>query len=211
MTGFTRRSFVGFCAAGAALTGLGGIVKAADEAAATDMLRPPGGQFEPAFLAACLKCDRCRSICHTGVISVATVDDGFMQARTPIMDFHKGSCDFCGDCQKVCPVGAVGAFDPMHDRLGVAIVQKDRCVAYFNGCTECREACPFDAISLDDAGHPVVDSGVCNGCGVCENICPALVYRSFAGGTRRGIVVVSPSRFEKLGKTAVEDESEMMA
>jgi ferredoxin-type protein NapG len=211
MTGCTRRSFVGFCTASAVLAGFGGAVKAADGASDTDILRPPGGQFEPAMLATCLKCDRCLSICHTGVISLAKVDDGFMKARTPTMDFHKGGCDFCGDCQKVCPVGALGAFDPAHNRLGTAIVQKDRCVAYFNGCTECREACPFNAISLDDAGHPVVDSSVCNGCGVCENICPALVYRSFAGGTRRGIVVASPSRFEKLGKTAVEDESEMMA
>jgi len=37
------------------------------------------------------------------------------------------------------------------------------------------------------------------------------VYRSFSGGTRRGIVVVSPSAYTRLGKTVVEDESEMSA
>ena len=158
-----------------------------------------------------MKCDRCRSVCHTGVIGVAEVGDGFLRARTPKLNFHRGSCDFCGDCQRVCPTGAIGAFDPEADKLGVAVVQKDRCVAYYQGCVECQKACPFEAIALDGDGHPVVDADRCNGCGVCEDVCPALVYRSFSGGTRRGIVVVSPSAYARLGKTVVEDESEMSA
>ncbi|MFR1638334.1 MAG: 4Fe-4S binding protein [Eggerthellaceae bacterium] len=139
------------------------------------------------------------------------VGDGFLRARTPKLNFHRGSCDFCGDCQRVCPTGAIGAFDPEADKMGMAVVQKDRCVAYYQGCVECQKACPFEAIELDGDGHPVVDADRCNGCGVCEDVCPALVYRSFSGGTRRGIVVVSPSAYARLGKTVVEDESEMSA
>ena len=111
-----------------------------------------------------------------------------------MLDFHKGYCDFCGKCQTACPTGALGSFDPQRDKLGVAVVQKDRCIAYFEGCVECEKACPYEAIALDDVGHPVIDAAKCNGCGVCENVCPALVYRSFAGGSRRGVVVVARAR-----------------
>lgn len=209
MAVFTRRAFVGLAAATAALAGVGGAAVAL--AGEEELLRPPGGQDEGALLASCVKCDRCRSACPTGVVGVAHVEDGLLQARTPTLDFHKGLCDFCGLCQRVCPTGALGSFEPERDKLGVAVVQKDRCVAYFDGCSECEKACPYEAIALDEAGHPVVDATACNGCGACENVCPALVYRSFAGGTRRGIVVVPPRRYERLGKTVVEDESEMMA
>ena len=209
MTAMTRRSFVGLaavCAVGAGVGGAG--VAFAGEG---ELLRPPGGQDERALAAACLKCDRCRSVCPTGAVAVASVGDGFLRARTPVLDFHKGYCDFCGKCIEVCPTGALRSFDETAEKLGVAVVQKDRCVAYYQGCVECQKACPFEAIALDGDGHPVVDADRCNGCGVCEDVCPARVYRSFSGGTRRGIVVVSPSAYARLGKTVVEDESEMSA
>lgn len=211
MGDYSRRAFVGFCGTAAAFAGFGGAVRALDGAAETELVRPPGAQDELRLHAACVKCDRCRSVCHTGAIGIADVADGFLRARTPVLNFHRGSCDFCGDCARVCPTGAIGAFDPDTDKVGVAVVQKDRCIAYFQGCVECEKACPYEAIALDAGNHPVVDANRCNGCGVCEEVCPALVYRSFAGGTRRGIVVVSPSRFAALGTTAVEDESEMNA
>lgn len=211
MSEYSRRAFVGFCGSAAAFATFGGTVRALDGAAETDLLRPPGAQDELRLQATCLKCDRCRSVCHTDVIGIADVADGLLQARTPVLNFHRGSCDFCGDCARVCPTGAIGSFDPETDKVGVAVVQKDRCVAYFQGCVECQKACPFEAITLDASSHPVVDAGRCNGCGVCEDVCPALVYRSFSGGTRRGIVVVSPSRYAVMGATVVEDESEMSA
>ena len=159
MADYTRRAFLGFTAATAALAGVG--ASAIAFAGEGGLLRPPGGQDEGALVAACVKCDRCR-------------------------------------------------FDPQRDKLGVAVVQKDRCIAYFEGCVECEKACPYEAIALDDVGHPVIDAAKCNGCGVCENVCPALVYRSFAGGSRRGVVVVAPERYERLGRTTVEGESEMI-
>ena len=178
MADYTRRAFLGFTAATAALAGVG--ASAIAFAGEGGLLRPPGGQDEGALVAACVKCDRCRSACPTNVVGVAHVEDGLLQARTPVLDFHKGYCDFCGKCQTACPTGALGSFDPQRDKLGVAVVQKDRCIAYFEGCVE------------------------------CENVCPALVYRSFAGGSRRGVVVVAPERYERLGRTTVEGESEMI-
>ena len=131
MADYTRRAFLGFTAATAALAGVG--ASAIAFAGEGGLLRPPGGQDEGALVAACVKCDRCRSACPTNVVGVAHVEDGLLQARTPVLDFHKGYCDFCGKCQTACPTGALGSFDPQRDKLGVAVVQKDRCIAYFEG------------------------------------------------------------------------------
>lgn len=201
---YTRRAVVGLAAATAACAALGGTVKAF--AGEMPLLRPPGAQDEAMLWAACIKCDRCRSICPTGVIGVASAGDGFVNARTPVLDFHRGLCDFCGLCERVCPTGAIGPFDESTEKVGMAVVQKDRCIAYFDGCRECADACPYEAISLDEAAHPIVDPQLCNGCGVCENICPALVYRSFSGGTRRGIQVVTMDAYDKIGATVVDGE-----
>ncbi|MDR0842978.1 MAG: 4Fe-4S binding protein, partial [Acidobacteriota bacterium] len=80
-------------------------------------------------------------------------------------------------------------FDTETVRIGVAEVN-DRCVARNSGgCDLCGEACPYGAITFDDRKRPVVDANRCNGCGVCENVCPALVLRSYLGGKERGIVI----------------------
>lgn len=200
----TRRAFIGLCAATAACAAVGGAGKAF--AGQGDLLRPPGGQDEALLHAACLKCDRCRSACPTGCVSVATVDDGFLQARTPKLNFHCGYCDFCGKCQEVCATGALGAFDPACDKIGVAVVQRDRCLAYTLGCENCKDSCAFGALTFDGDRRPVIDAQLCNGCGACECACTALVYGTFSGGTRRGIVVESVSAYEAIGSTLVDGE-----
>lgn len=205
MSALSRRSFIGIVATCAACAGVGGAGVAF--AGQGELLRPPGGQDERALLAACLKCDRCRSVCPTGVVSVASVNDGFLCARTPKLDFHRGYCDFCDKCIQVCPTGALRPFDESRETIGLAVVQEDRCLSFFQGCITCEDSCAFEALSFVN-GHPVVDGDRCNGCGQCEFECTALVYGTFAGGTRRGIVVVPAKEAEKASRQSSDDQEE---
>ena len=199
----TRRELVGFAATTAACLCVGGASVAL--AGEHELLRPPGARNEADFIASCIKCDRCRSVCPTGAISVARLEDGLLNTRTPIMNFHQGICDFCDLCARVCMTGAIEhGFDPTQDKIGVAIVQKDRCLAYSLDCTNCENSCAYDALVFDSKRHPQIDAELCNGCGVCEYDCTALVYGTFSGGNRRGIVVVPLAEYERIGSTLVD-------
>jgi ferredoxin-type protein NapG len=172
--------------------GMGGVGKAVK---GKELLHPPGGQDELSFISSCLKCDRCRSICPTSVIGLGNLSNGILNARTPVMDFHLGYCNFCNKCVEVCPTQALKPFDPDTVKIGLAEVKKDICIAWDRGgCTVCVDECPYEAITLDERKHPVVDTHKCNGCGKCEYVCPALKLRSYVGGKVRGIVVKPPSK-----------------
>lgn len=182
----SRRKFLIGTGAGAAMIGIGALAASHEGKA---FLRPPGGQDELSFLAKCIRCDRCRSICPTSAIGVASVEESILAARTPVMKYRIGFCDFCGRCVEVCPTCALTPFDVRSVKIGIAQVT-DRCLALNGGvCTVCGRECSYDAISFGGEGRPIIDASRCNGCGVCEKVCPALVLRSYSGGTLRGIVV----------------------
>jgi ferredoxin-type protein NapG len=125
------------------------------------------------------------------------LEAGILQVRTPRLTFANNACTFCDLCRRVCPTAVIGETDPYHPengRIGVAILHKNRCLAFTdNSCGICVDACPYGALKLDTNSRPVVDEAKCNGCGVCVKICPANVLRSFNGGTTRGIEVVADS------------------
>lgn len=182
----SRRTFLVTAGSIAGMLALGG---AAAIKKGHAFLRPPGGQNEKAFLSKCIKCDRCRSVCPTSVIGVVPAEESFLAARTPMMKFHLGYCNFCSKCVEVCPTQALESFDIAKVKIGAAKIT-DRCIAWNSGgCTVCIQECPYHAIVSDDQKRPVVDASKCNGCGICEKVCPALVLRSYIGGTVRGIEV----------------------
>lgn len=184
-----REALAGLCLIAGTLA-LGGASKAF--ASSDGLLRPPGGQDETRFSALCIKCDRCRSICPTRCVRVTTVSESFRDARTPRIDFHKGACLFCGACVDACPTGALDAFDPEKDKIGVAVIDEDSCIAYARGaCDKCRDSCDYGALSFENGNRPEVDAVLCNGCGACTNACTANVYLSFEGDRKRAIEVVS--------------------
>lgn len=200
---FTRRTFVKAAGATAVLFGVGGIGAITAHGA---ILRPPGGQDEQTLIARCNRCGRCVSVCHTKAIGVASLSDGLLAARTPVMRYNFGYCDFCGDCAEACPTGALHLFDAEAVRagdvaaccVGMAKLDRETCLAWMSSsCNLCYEECPYEAIALNGDGLPVVDEALCNGCGVCEYVCPVLSLRSYIGGTERAIVVEPVSNNER--------------
>jgi len=101
----------------------------------------------------------------------------------------EGFCDFCMLCVLNCPTGALTSFDPQTEWIGEAVIEPASCIAFekLGGCRRCVDYCPFAAITLDENRYPVVDPALCNGCGICENICPSSTYRTYKGEIKRGI------------------------
>lgn len=79
-----RRGFIAGAAGVAGLFALG----AAAQGETPPLVRPPGSA-EERMKALCLRCDRCRSVCHTGVIGVGGFAEGLLVMRTPVMNFHE--------------------------------------------------------------------------------------------------------------------------
>lgn len=201
-TGITRRSLLEGCLGAAAIVAVGGMGIAF--AGNQEILRPPGGQDENELVGACIRCDRCRSICPTNAIDVATVEDGVADMRTPKMNFRIGYCDSCDGryrCFDVCPTQALGSFDKTVQKIGMAVIDYGQCVAFgisgrCNG--KCIDYCPEQALSFDENNRLVLDEDLCWGCGICEYICPSNAYGAYSGSSKRGINI-------ELWKDALDD------
>jgi len=184
----SRRAFTAGVAGVAGLFALGGAAKAL--AGDDTLLRPPGGQDEAAFIAACLKCDKCRSICPENCITICVLENGLVNYRTPRIDFRKGYCTFCDECINVCPTDALVPFNPETEKIGLAVIDTDECIAFQgDGCRVCADSCEYEAVTINDSGKPVVNESLCNGCGECELRCPSATYRAYSGSKKRGINV----------------------
>ncbi len=185
----TRRAFLVLAGEAVVVVGLGGFVRLLRR---TDgFLWPPGAVSGREFLSLCIKCQKCQEICPTGTITPVLLAEGAASVGTPRLNFRLGYCSLCMRCIEVCPTGALQPIEKEAVRLGVAEVDRERCVAWtWAGCSQCQQVCPLDAIVLDHSQRPTVDAGKCNGCGLCEYICPSSALRSYTGAGGQGIVVV---------------------
>jgi ferredoxin-type protein NapG len=184
----TRRSFLELAGKSTFLLGLGGLV--AFWRRGDGFLRPPGALAGVRFSSLCIKCQRCQEVCPTRAITPVLVTEDLASAGTPRLNFRFGYCSLCRKCMEVCPTGALASIPDEQVRLGVARVDKDKCIAWdWVACTKCQKECPAEAIYLDEGNRPVVDADRCNGCGQCEYVCIAPMARTYHGGGGKGIVV----------------------
>jgi ferredoxin-type protein NapG len=197
----TRRSFAAGAVGACALLGMGA-VKFAPEG---ELLRPPGAQDESHLLSTCVRCNKCREVCPQRAIGVTHVEAGFINTRTPSMDFKSGYCNFCQDrqggplCAEVCPTGAIEHMESGSTAvLGKAELNRDWCLAARGmGCHECVDHCPYHAIELGSDKVPVVDYDACNGCGACETYCISMSSGSLEVGATDRAILVKPASIAK--------------
>ena len=154
----------------------------------SNLLRPPGISSEEDFLSKCNRCQRCVQVCPTRVVLPASFNHGISRANTPEITFKRGYCNSCLKCSEVCPTGALSPVTENTLDIGIAVIIEPDCVAWdWEGCTVCVDKCPLKAIYLDEYKRPVVIAERCNGCGVCQFVCPSTSLRTSIKG--KGIIV----------------------
>lgn len=139
------------------------------------LLRPPGALLpDERFLEACTGCDACMEACPPGAIFKVTAEDGRV---LPAIEPTKQPCVLCPDipCASACPEGAlIPPESPEKIRIGIARVNPLTCVTFHREvCDRCFQICPYpNAALMMVGGRPLVGSGACTGCGLCELACP---------------------------------------
>lgn len=165
-----RRAVIALLTGGVASLFLGWF---SDTKPANKMVRPPGALGESEFLATCLRCGKCAQVCPRNAIIIGRGDKG-VSIGTPYIIPRRAACDMCLECIPACSSGALRAVEKDQVRMGLAEIDRTRCVAWQGDeCKVCYTSCPFynKGIILEDHKRPVVDSTVCTGCGICEHVC----------------------------------------
>jgi len=183
----------------------GGHLLAAREAPLA--LRPPGAVATEDFLRRCIRCGLCVQACPFDTLHLSAPGSGGTLGQ-PFFTPRDVPCYLCPDvpCARACPSGALaaedlraqevtgveaagveaaaGEWDVSRARMGVAVVDRENCIAYWGiQCDACYRACPLldHAIVLEarrnerTGGHadllPVIRPEECTGCGLCEHAC----------------------------------------
>ena len=138
--------------------------------------RPPGAIEELAFTAQCTKCDACLKACPPGAIVHAPTIFA-KAAGTPVIEPKSKACVMCDDlpCIAACQTDGSGVLDPaLPVKMGTARVLQPSCLAFMGeSCTECYDKCPVEGAIELITGVPSIDAGICTGCGLCQQVCPA--------------------------------------
>jgi ferredoxin len=168
-----RRDFLALGMTGAATLFAYGLLRGEGGAV---LLRPPGAQDEIAFNTRCLRCGECVRACLTQCLEPAGREFGTARLWTPRFNPALAKCEYelCGRaCAQACPVGAIRRPPDEEVRIGLAAVNRAKCIAWNEGkvCLVCHERCMYQAIDSDSRGRPRVIADKCTGCGACQSTC----------------------------------------
>lgn len=156
------------------------------------LLRPPGVRSEEDFLKKCVRCGECMKVCLKNALYPATYQAGLEGVYTPLVIPRLGYCEYnCTLCGQVCPTGAIPSLPVALKRrevIGKAVFDKNHCLPFARkiDCIVCEEHCPIpekairsrdvQVMGLDGllrtVKEPYLVEEICNGCGICENVCP---------------------------------------
>lgn len=181
-----RRAFLLHGAAALTLAPLVALARR-DEGA---VLRPPRVRDEGRFLDQCVRCAACVQACPSQTLQISGLASGIEGIWTPALTPRIGGClPDCNACSVACPTRAIPEFgaaaaDKWATKMGTALFEADRCIAYSERqtCGRCVKACPNRAIEVDPplAGFPSKPHGIdyarCVGCGMCEYVCAKVVF-----------------------------------
>ncbi|KAF0218844.1 MAG: 4Fe-4S [Geobacteraceae bacterium] len=156
------------------------------------LLRPPGVTDEGVFLEKCVRCGECMKVCLKNALYPALHQAGVEGIFTPVVIPRLGYCEYnCTLCGQVCPTSAIPNL-PVKEKkravIGKAVLDKNHCLPFAKktNCIVCEEHCPIPQKAIrselveefDTSGKrvqlkkPYVVDELCNGCGICENVCP---------------------------------------
>ena len=129
-------------------------------------IRPPGSGRESDF-SACVACDApCVTKCGENIIFL---DEG----HTPVIDFSKGGCTYCGECITACPHAVlVSGETPPNMDIKIEI-NPLKCLAWNRTiCSFCKDPCQDKAILFLGLLRPEIEAEKCTQCGFCVGVCP---------------------------------------
>ncbi len=164
-----RREFIHFLVSAAISGTFFGLLKTGNAKA---LPRPPASLVEDDFLKSCARCYRCIDACPADALRPASILEGVANFGTPVLD--PNHCIFCMECVRACPTGAITKIPKEEVDIGVAVIDKETCLAWQKKkrCKDCYRACDAKAIKLEKRRYPVVNAERCNGCGACVRRCP---------------------------------------
>ncbi|HOC02073.1 MAG: quinol dehydrogenase periplasmic component [candidate division TA06 bacterium ADurb.Bin131] len=138
------------------------------------IIRPPGAIEETLFSQFCVRCGQCLKVCSANCLKPVKIIKSIRNWATPEIIPRQSGCIRCQSCSKVCPTGAIREVKNEEIKIGTAQINTQQCLVWTHQkeCLVCLEFCPVQAIHKDQQDRPVVNSGLCVGCGLCEQNCP---------------------------------------